>query len=157
MENAEFVNLEYGYYKETVVIHQFLEKLNDLGFITFSSQPWSSLKNPRGVWLLQIEYVAGLLDSGVYDELKRRLEKSHPNIIWSTPELPVAVPVTKDKNGSVINRGWGGLMCKEAYLQKLTLEKIESMKCVELIHFDWTCREDYLFPVLIDILEELKK
>ena len=156
-ENSEVVELEYGNMKETVQIHHFLKNLNDLGFMTFSSQPWSSLENQRGIWPLQIEYVAGLLDSDVYENLERRLEESHPNIIWSTPEIPVFVPVSRDKNGSVKMRGWGGRMSEETYLEKLTPQKLKNMKCVQIIHFDWTCRKDYLFLVLIDILKELKQ
>ncbi len=141
---------------ETQYISSYLIELNKLGFTTYSSQPWSTLENKRGYRPYQLEYVAGLLDSSISEKLRFVLAKDHPNILWSTPELPICIPVGREIDGSVITRGWGGKMCKDTYLRTFSRKEINLMTCVELIHCDWTRHDDYLFKSLVGLLTTLK-
>ena len=83
--------MAFGRLAETRHIHEYLIHLNELGFYTFSSQPWSSKETPRGARVEQLEYVAGLIDPLALAYVGMRIDVLCPTIRFTTPSRPRAL------------------------------------------------------------------
>lgn len=136
---------------EIVHIVAHLVKLNELGFWTFSSQPWSSVENPRGSKQEQLEYVAGMIHPTTFAYLEERLAQEHPDIRWSSSVEPTCLPTSRNDGACC----WYGLMAPDAYVERFgDVDIAMRLVCVKFVNVNWMKQDDYLFTTLVGLLME---
>lgn len=115
-------SIKVVYYEETRTLQPILMEINELGFLTMSSQPTSNPQNPIGELTWQLAYVSGYLPSIMAERLFLTLQKEAPECIVYRSEKDAMIVSCQ---GDHMQYSWSGLMMDTSYFELNKFNKLD--------------------------------